>query len=41
MSYPLKYHEGEIAVQKRAGAFDPADLEGNGNRFELDGPLDM
>ena len=30
MSAPLKYHEGEIAVQKRAGAFDPADLEGNG-----------
>ena len=30
MSLPLKYHEGEIAVQKRAGAFDPADLEGNG-----------
>jgi uncharacterized protein len=30
MSTPLKYHEGEIAVQKRAGAFDPADLEGNG-----------
>src|SRR5262245_7163263 len=30
MSLPLKYHEGEIAVQKQAGAFDPADLEGNG-----------
>jgi predicted pyridoxine 5'-phosphate oxidase superfamily flavin-nucleotide-binding protein len=30
MSGPLKYHEGEIAVQKRAGAFDPADLESNG-----------
>jgi uncharacterized protein len=36
MSLPLKYHEGEIAVQKRAGAFDPAELEGNG----LDGTFD-
>jgi predicted pyridoxine 5'-phosphate oxidase superfamily flavin-nucleotide-binding protein len=33
---PLKYHEGEIAVQKRAGAFDPADLDGNGLGTELD-----
>src|SRR5262249_61703348 len=30
MSAPLKYHEGEIAVQKQAGAFDPAELENNG-----------
>jgi predicted pyridoxine 5'-phosphate oxidase superfamily flavin-nucleotide-binding protein len=30
MSGPLKYHEGEIEVQQRAGAFDPADLNGNG-----------
>jgi len=30
MLLPLKYHEGEIAVQKRAGAFDPAELDGNG-----------
>lgn len=30
MSPGLKYHEGEIAVQKRAGMFDPADLDGNG-----------
>jgi len=22
---PLKYHEGEIAIQQRAGAFDAAD----------------
>src|SRR5262249_48555910 len=33
---PLHYHEGEITVQKRAGAFDPADLEGNGLRTEFD-----
>ena len=36
MSGPLKYHEGELAVQKRAGAFDPADLEGNGLGSALD-----
>ena len=36
MSAPLKYHDGEIAVQKRAGAFDPADLEGNGLADALD-----
>jgi predicted pyridoxine 5'-phosphate oxidase superfamily flavin-nucleotide-binding protein len=30
MTTPLKYHEGEIAVQKRADAFDPAELETNG-----------
>ena len=30
MAVPLKYHEGEIAVQKRANAFDPAELDGNG-----------
>ena len=33
---PLKYHEGEIAVQKRAGAFDPADLNGSGLGSEFD-----
>lgn len=33
---PLKYHEGEIAVQKRADSFDPADLDGNGLGSELD-----
>jgi predicted pyridoxine 5'-phosphate oxidase superfamily flavin-nucleotide-binding protein len=32
----LKYHPGEIAVQKRAGTFDPADLDGNGLGSELD-----
>ena len=36
MLSPLKYHEGEIAVQKRAHAFDAADLEGNGLRGEFD-----
>ena len=30
MTGPLKYHSGEILVQKRAGSFDPADLDGNG-----------
>src|SRR5947207_10445474 len=30
MSAPLYYHPGEIAVQQRAGAFEPADLQGNG-----------
>jgi predicted pyridoxine 5'-phosphate oxidase superfamily flavin-nucleotide-binding protein len=30
MTTPLKYHAGEIAVQKRADAFDPSELEGNG-----------
>jgi predicted pyridoxine 5'-phosphate oxidase superfamily flavin-nucleotide-binding protein len=30
MTAPLKYHEGEIAVQQRADAFDPSELEGNG-----------
>src|SRR4051812_7484051 len=30
MTKPLKYHSGEIAVQQRANAFDPADLDGNG-----------
>jgi len=33
---PLKYHEGEISVQKRAGAFDAADLESNGLCTEFD-----
>jgi len=32
----LRYHEGEIAVQKRADTFDPADLDGNGLGSELD-----
>ena len=36
MSGPLKYHEGELAVQKRAGAFDPADLDGNGRVGRLE-----
>src|SRR5258706_10092754 len=30
MALPSKYHEGEIAMQQQAGAFDPADLENNG-----------
>ena len=34
--FPLKYHPGEIAVQKRAGNFDPADLNDNGLGTELD-----
>jgi predicted pyridoxine 5'-phosphate oxidase superfamily flavin-nucleotide-binding protein len=33
---PLKYHDGELTVQKRADAFDPADLEGNGLGVEFD-----
>jgi len=37
MSLPLKYHEGEIAVQQRAGAFDAADLESNGLGSEFGG----
>src|SRR6266446_9161608 len=36
MSLPLKYHEGEIAVQQRAGAFDAADLESNSLGSEFD-----
>ena len=36
MSLPLKYHEGEITVQQRAGAFDAADLEFNGLGSEFD-----
>ena len=36
MSLLLKYHEGEIAVQKQAGAFDAADLEGNGLNSTFD-----
>src|SRR6266446_4284253 len=37
MQPPLKYHEGEIAVQQRASAFDAADLEFNGLGSEFDG----
>src|SRR6185369_5450786 len=36
MNEPLKYHPGEIAIQRRANAFDPADLAGNGLRSTLD-----
>src|SRR5712692_6968039 len=36
MSLLLKYHEGEIAIQQRAGAFDAADLESNGLGSEFD-----
>jgi hypothetical protein len=33
---PLKYHEGEISVQQRAGAFDASDLESSGLGGEFD-----
>jgi predicted pyridoxine 5'-phosphate oxidase superfamily flavin-nucleotide-binding protein len=36
MTAPLKYHEGEIAIQKQANAFDPADLLGNGLATHLE-----
>src|SRR5580765_920819 len=36
MTIPLKYHEGEITVQRRAGTFDAADLESNGLSTEFD-----
>lgn len=36
MSAPLYYHPGEIAVQQRAGAFEPADLQGNGLGTQFD-----
>jgi uncharacterized protein len=36
MTEPLKYHPGEIAVQQRADAFDPADLDGNGLATSFD-----
>jgi len=40
MTKPLKYHAGEIAVQQRANAFDPADLDGNGLGSTFDPRVD-